>query len=50
MSGSVITLKNIASPRKVESKLMSRHQEHNNSQKFKDHQNLKDLITKMIRS
>ena len=50
MSGSVITLKNISSPRKVESKVMNHHQEYHHNQKFQDHKNLKELITKMIRS
>lgn len=50
MSGSIITLKNIASPRKVESKVVNQHQAYHENQKFQDHKQLKDLITKMIRS
>lgn len=50
MSGSVITLKNIASPRKVESRVVNHHQRYQENQKFSDHKQLKDLITKMIRS
>lgn len=50
MSGSVITLKNIANPRKVESKVVNHHQQYQEKQKFTDHSNLKDLLTKLIRT
>lgn len=50
VSGSPLILKNVSSPRKVERFIMEHQQNFIHEQGMQDHENLKELLTKLLRS
>jgi hypothetical protein len=50
MSGDPVSLKNVASPRKLERAITSHQEKYSNKQNFSDHNKLRDLLTGLVRS